>query len=74
MLNRILTPGLYKDLLSGEVTKNEYWKQLVKSTEDEAYQGSNFNESQFDRFHFVILTHSVPDKTISDQFYTITIE
>ena len=70
----MIKPGLYKDLLSGEVTKNEYWKQLVKPTDDEPYQGSNFNESQFERFHFVVLTHTVLEKTISDQFYTINIE
>lgn len=34
----MIKPGLYKDLLAGEVTKNEYWKTLVKPTDEDAYQ------------------------------------
>lgn len=48
--------------------------KLVKKTDDNAYQPSNFMHHFASKFKFILLTkNSFPQNTLIDKFYTIRV-
>jgi len=68
--------GLFQDILSGDLLKNEAYMSLVDVKEDGAeYHHSNFQDDRVKEFVFVLITYNRrPDDDLMERFYCIHVK